>query len=216
MDVAVQLKYGQNSIKSPTTANTNNSLDSIDDGKKKIIKEQDPKRKSPKLFQKSKKLETDQLDLEVLVRSSKKPTQSHAVKTAKSFRNLEQKKILLDKMEANNSITSMVQKMMQDKNPPPGTDRGPKEKVQEEEPASTRAPSERQPRRAGILTDQEFEIGVQDEQAEEESNGHDNKASLLDTVRRDDMSLQVQRRATFHRLRNQVIESYAASSLQEK
>ncbi|GJS32546.1 hypothetical protein Tco_0530928 [Tanacetum coccineum] len=67
----------------------------------KIIKEQ-VKRESPEIIPKVEKLVTDQLESEVLVRSSKEANTSHAV--AANLSELELKKILIDKMEANNSI----------------------------------------------------------------------------------------------------------------
>ncbi|GKD49003.1 hypothetical protein Tco_1277979, partial [Tanacetum coccineum] len=83
-----------------TTANQQ-FLDSIDEGMKKIIKEQFKKEVS-KITPKIEKLVTDQLKSEVLVRSSKEANTSHAV--AANLSELELKKILIDKMEANNSI----------------------------------------------------------------------------------------------------------------
>ncbi|GJT09413.1 hypothetical protein Tco_0856455 [Tanacetum coccineum] len=55
-----------------------------------------------KITPKIEKLVTDQLESEVLVRSSKEANTSHAV--AANLSELELKKILIDKMEANNSI----------------------------------------------------------------------------------------------------------------
>ncbi|GJX09400.1 hypothetical protein Tco_0199259 [Tanacetum coccineum] len=67
----------------------------------KIIKEQ-VKKEVSKITPKIEKLVTDQLESEVLVRSSKEANTSHAV--AANLSELELKKILIDKMEANNSI----------------------------------------------------------------------------------------------------------------
>ncbi|GJV57489.1 hypothetical protein Tco_1458494 [Tanacetum coccineum] len=176
------------------------------------------------------KLVTDQLESEVLVRSSKEANTSHAV--AANLSELELKRILIDKMEANNSINrSDIQKQLykalveayeadqilldtygdtvtikrprdgadDDEEPSAGTDRGSKRRRSGKEPASTSAPSETITKTAGKTTstgtkthtksasqsapagdamhstdvfkgpaDQEFETGVQDEQAEEE------------------------------------------------
>ncbi|GJS41876.1 hypothetical protein Tco_0566919 [Tanacetum coccineum] len=173
---------------------------------------------------------TDQLESEVLVRSSKEANTSHAV--AANLSELELKRILIDKMEANNSINrSDIQKQLykalveayeadqilldtygdtvtikrprdgadDDEEPSAGTDRGSKRRRSGKEPASTSAPSETTTKTAGQTTsagttthtksasqsapvgdamhstdvfkgpaDQEFETGVQDEQAEEE------------------------------------------------
>ncbi|GJY83795.1 hypothetical protein Tco_0497171 [Tanacetum coccineum] len=211
-----------------TTANQQ-FLDSIDDGMKKIIKEQ-VKKEVSKIIPKVEKFVTDQLESEVLVRSSKEANTSHAV--AANLSELELKKILIDKMEANNSINrSDIQKQLykalveayeadqilldtygdtvtikrprdgadDDEEPSAGTDRGSKRRRSGKEPASTSAPSETITKTAGKTTstgtkthtksasqsapagdamhstdvfkgpaDQEFETGVQDEQAEEE------------------------------------------------
>ncbi|GKB44872.1 hypothetical protein Tco_0889814 [Tanacetum coccineum] len=99
VDVAVQLKYDR--IREESTTANQQFLDSIDDGMKKIIKEQ-VKKEVSKIIPKVEKLVTDQLESEVLVRSSKEANTSHAV--AANLSELELKKILIDKMEANNSI----------------------------------------------------------------------------------------------------------------
>ncbi|GJW16166.1 hypothetical protein Tco_0020299 [Tanacetum coccineum] len=99
VDVAVQLKYER--IREESTTANQQFLDSIDDGMKKIIKEQ-VKKEVSKIIPKVEKLVTDQLESEVLVRSSKEANTSHAV--AANLSELELKKILIDKMEANNSI----------------------------------------------------------------------------------------------------------------
>ncbi|GJX31889.1 hypothetical protein Tco_0241744, partial [Tanacetum coccineum] len=227
VDVAVQLKYDR--IREESTTANQQFLDSIDDGMKKIIKEQ-VKKEVSKIIPKIEKLVTDQLESEVLVRSSKEANTSHAV--AANLSELELKKILIDKMEANNSINrSDIQKQLykslvdsyeadkilldtygdtvtikrprdgadDDQEPSAGTDRGSKRRRSGKEPASTSAPSETTTKTAGKTTstgskthkksasqsapvgeamqstdvfegpaDQEFETGVQDEQAEEE------------------------------------------------
>ncbi|GJY58818.1 hypothetical protein Tco_0458710 [Tanacetum coccineum] len=64
--------------------------------------EEQVKKEVSKIIPKVEKLVTDQLESEVLVRSSKEANTSHAV--AANLSELELKKILIDKMEANNSI----------------------------------------------------------------------------------------------------------------
>ncbi|GJU88892.1 hypothetical protein Tco_1301315 [Tanacetum coccineum] len=227
VDVAVQLKYER--IREESTTANQQFLDSIDDGMKKIIKEQ-VKKEVSKIIPKVEKFVTDRLESEVLVRSSKEANTSHAV--AANLSELELKKILIDKMVANNSINrSDIQKQLykdlveayeadkilldtygdtvtikrprdgadDDEEPSAGTDRGSKRRRSGKEPASTSAPSETTTKTAGKTTstgskthkksasqsapvgeamhstdvfkgpaDQEFETGVQDEQAEEE------------------------------------------------
>ncbi|GJY72092.1 hypothetical protein Tco_0475795 [Tanacetum coccineum] len=227
VDVAVQLKYDR--IREESTTANQQFLETIDDGMKKIIKEQ-VKKEVSKIIPKVEKFVTDQLESEVLVRSSKEANTSHAV--AANLSELELKKILIDKMEANNSINrSDIQRQLykalveayeadkilldtygdtvtikrprddadDDQEPSAGTDRGSKRRRSGKEPASTSAPSETTTKTAGKTTstgskthkksasqsapvgeamqstdvferpaDQEFETGVQDEQAEEE------------------------------------------------
>ncbi|GJY09741.1 hypothetical protein Tco_0377926 [Tanacetum coccineum] len=71
-------------------------LETIDDGMKKIIKEQ-VKKEVSKIIPKVEKFVNDRLESEVLVRSSKEANSSHAV--AANLSELELKKILIDKME---------------------------------------------------------------------------------------------------------------------
>ncbi|GJW80114.1 hypothetical protein Tco_0144089, partial [Tanacetum coccineum] len=227
VNVAVQLKYDR--FREESTSANQQFLDSIDDGMKKIIKEQ-VKKEVSKIIPKVEKFVTDQLESEVLVRSSKEANTSHAV--AANLSELELKKILIDKMKANNSINRTdIQRQLykalveayeadkilldtygdtvtikrprdgadDDEEPSAGTDRGSKRRRSGKEPASTSAPSETTTKTAGKTTstgskthkksasqsapvgeamhstdvfkgpaDQEFETGVQDEQAEEE------------------------------------------------
>ncbi|GJZ48936.1 hypothetical protein Tco_0603126 [Tanacetum coccineum] len=181
VDVAVQLKYDR--IREESSTANQQFLETIDDGMKKIIKEH-VKKEVSKIIPKVEKFVNDRLESEVLVRSSKEANSSHAV--AANLSELELKKILIDKMETNNSINrSDIQRQLykdlveayeadkilldtygdtvtikrprdgadDDEEPSAGTDRGSKRDGQERNPFST---------------NQEFETGVQDEQAEEE------------------------------------------------
>ncbi|GJX13635.1 hypothetical protein Tco_0205393 [Tanacetum coccineum] len=180
VDVAVQLKYDR--IREESSTANQQFLDSIDEGMKKIIKEQ-VKKEVSKITPKIEKLVTDQLESEVLVRSSKEANTSHAV--AANLSELELKKILIDKMEANNSINrSDIQRQLykalvdayeadkilldtygdtvtikrprdgadDDQEPSAGTDRGSKRRRSGKEPASTSAPSETTTTTAGKTT----------------------------------------------------------------
>ncbi|GJU50908.1 hypothetical protein Tco_1220463 [Tanacetum coccineum] len=144
-------------------------MDSIDEGMKKVIKEQ-VKKEVSKITPKIEKLVNEQLESEVLVRSSKKAKTSHVV--AANLSELELKKILIDKMEANNSINrSDIQRQLyqalvdayeadkilldtygdtvtikrprdgadDDQEPSAGTDRGSKRRRSGKEPESTSA-----------------------------------------------------------------------------
>ncbi|GJR41282.1 hypothetical protein Tco_1216966 [Tanacetum coccineum] len=139
-------------------------------------------------------LVNEQLEFEVLVRSSKEAKTSHAV--AANLSELELKKILIDKMEANNSInrSDIQRQLYKALVDAPGS----KRRRSGKEPESTSAPSEKTTTIAGKTTTgsknhkqsarqsalveetmqstdvfeapahQEFETGVYDEQAEEE------------------------------------------------
>ncbi|GJZ46527.1 hypothetical protein Tco_0594123 [Tanacetum coccineum] len=158
VDVAVQLKYDR--IREESNNANQQFLDSIDEGMKKIIKEQ-VKKEVSKITPKIEKLVIDQLESEVLVRSSKEANTSHAV--AANLSELELKKILIDKMEAKQkhlSIGQNIQKaalqgislMHDDQEPSAGTDRGSKRRRSGKEPASTSAPSETTTKTAGKTT----------------------------------------------------------------
>ncbi|GKB15322.1 hypothetical protein Tco_0849245 [Tanacetum coccineum] len=99
VDVAVQLKYDR--IREESSTANQQFLETIDDGMKKIIKEH-VKKEVSKIIPKVEKFVNDRLESEVLVRSSKEANSSHAV--AANLSELELKKILIDKMETNNSI----------------------------------------------------------------------------------------------------------------
>ncbi|GKA22291.1 hypothetical protein Tco_0708253 [Tanacetum coccineum] len=175
VDVAVQLKYDR--IREESNTENQQFLDSIDEGMKKVIKEQ-LKKEVSKITRKIEKLVNEQLECEVLVRSSKEANTSHAV--AANLSELELKKILINKMEANNSINrsdiqrqlykALVDAYEADKillDTYGDTTRGPKEEGQEKNLNLLVPQEKRQPRQQERLL-QEFETGVHDEQAIEE------------------------------------------------
>ncbi|GKA15538.1 hypothetical protein Tco_0695285 [Tanacetum coccineum] len=188
VDVAVQLKYDR--IREESNTKNQQFLDSIDEGMKKVIKEQ-VKKEVSKITPKIEKLVIDQLESEVLVRSSKEANTSHAV--AANLSELELKKILIDKIEANNSINrSDIQRQLykalvdayeadkilldtygdtvtikrhrdgayDDQEPSAGTDRGSKRRRSGKEPESTSALRETTTTKAGKTT-----TGSKDSQA---------------------------------------------------
>ncbi|GJR77653.1 hypothetical protein Tco_0090018 [Tanacetum coccineum] len=99
VDVVVQMKYDR--IREEAHTENQQFLDSIDEGMKKVTKKQ-VKKEVLKITPKIEKLVNEQLESEVLVRSSKEAKTSHAV--AANLSELELKKILIDKMEANKFI----------------------------------------------------------------------------------------------------------------
>ncbi|GJV82453.1 hypothetical protein Tco_1522351, partial [Tanacetum coccineum] len=180
VDVAVQLKSDR--IREEAQAENQQFLDSIDEGMKKVIKEQ-VKSEVSKITPQIEKLVNEQLESEVLVRSSKEAKTSHAV--AANLLELELKKILIDKMEANKSISrSDIQRQLykalvdayeadkilldtygdtvtikrprdgadDDQEPSAGTDRGSKRRRSGKEPTSTSAPRETTTTTAGKTT----------------------------------------------------------------
>ncbi|GJX40117.1 hypothetical protein Tco_0255107 [Tanacetum coccineum] len=126
---------------------------------KKVIKEQ-VKSEVSKITPQIEKLVNEQLESKVLVRSSKEAKTSHV--EAANLSKLELKKILIEKMEANKSISRPQDGADDDQEPSAGTDQGSKRRRSGKEPESTSAPREKNHH------DQEkrlqFETGVYDEQ----------------------------------------------------
>ncbi|GJX99099.1 hypothetical protein Tco_0356118 [Tanacetum coccineum] len=200
VDVAVQLKYDR--IREESSTANQQFLETIDDGMKKIIKEQ-VKKEVSKIIPKVEKFVNDRLESEVLVRSSKEANTSH-VCSCKSLRIRAEKDLkFLQDGNIYNSFTVTIKRPRDgaddDEEPSTGIDRGSKRRRSGKEPASTSAPSETTTKTVGKTTstgskthkksasqsvsvgeamhstdvfkgpaDQEFETGVQDEQAEEE------------------------------------------------
>ncbi|GJY50869.1 hypothetical protein Tco_0441716 [Tanacetum coccineum] len=103
VETAVQLQSER--LRDEAQAKNANFLNKLDDNIKKIIKDQvkeQVKTQVSKILPKIKKLVNDQLESEVLIRSSNKGKTSHAVAANPSKPEL--KKILIEKMEANKSI----------------------------------------------------------------------------------------------------------------
>ncbi|GKD04495.1 hypothetical protein Tco_1179469, partial [Tanacetum coccineum] len=92
-------------LREEAQAENDNFLNMLDDNIKKIIKDQvkeQVKAQVSKILPKIEKLVNDQLQSEVLIRSLNEAKTSHAV--AAKLSELELKKILIDKMEANKSV----------------------------------------------------------------------------------------------------------------
>ncbi|GJW82667.1 hypothetical protein Tco_0155812 [Tanacetum coccineum] len=180
VDVAVQLKSDR--IREEAQAENQQFPDSIDEGMKKVIKEQ-VKSEVSKITPKIEMLVNEQLKSEVLIRSSKEAKMSHAVAT--NLSELELKKILIDKMEANKSINMFdIQRQLykalvdayeadkilldtygdtvtikrprdgadDDQEPSAGTDQGSKRRRSGKEPEYTSAPREKTTTTAGKTT----------------------------------------------------------------
>ncbi|GJW63945.1 hypothetical protein Tco_0115829 [Tanacetum coccineum] len=105
---AVQLQSDR--LRSEVQTENEDFINKIDENMKKIIKEQvkvQVKEQVSKILPRIEKLVNDQLEAEVLIRSSNEAKTSHAV--AANLSELELKKILIDKMENNKSIDRSVQ-----------------------------------------------------------------------------------------------------------
>ncbi|GJZ95271.1 hypothetical protein Tco_0667474 [Tanacetum coccineum] len=103
VDVAVQLK--SNKLRDEAQTENQDFINNLDAHMQKIIKEQvkaQVKKQVLKIFPRIKKLVNDQLESEVLIRSSNEANTSYAV--AANLSELELKKILIDKMERNKSV----------------------------------------------------------------------------------------------------------------
>ncbi|GJU72515.1 hypothetical protein Tco_1263920 [Tanacetum coccineum] len=97
-------------LRSEAQADNEDFINKIDENMKKIIKEQvkvQVKEQVSKIFSKIKTFVNDQLEDEVLTRSSNQAKTSHAV--AANLSELELKKILIYKMENNKSIDKSIQ-----------------------------------------------------------------------------------------------------------
>ncbi|GJZ44430.1 hypothetical protein Tco_0591685 [Tanacetum coccineum] len=143
VDVAVQLKYDR--IREESSTTNQQFLETIDDGMKKIIKEQ-VKKEVSKIIPKVEKFVNDRLESEVLIH-----------------------------MAIQSQLKDLEMGQMMMKNPPLEQTGGPKEEGQKG--TSFYQCSSERTKTAGQTTDtdvserpadQEFETGVQDEQAEEE------------------------------------------------
>ncbi|GKD24459.1 hypothetical protein Tco_1230673 [Tanacetum coccineum] len=99
VNTAVQLQ--SNRLREQTQAENQEFINTIDEGINKIIKEQ-VKEQVSKILPRIEKLVNDQLEAEVLIRSSNVAKSSHAV--AANLSEMELKKILIEKMENNKSI----------------------------------------------------------------------------------------------------------------
>ncbi|GKE58232.1 hypothetical protein Tco_1497417, partial [Tanacetum coccineum] len=105
--IAVQLQSDR--LRSEAQADNEDFINKIDENIRKIIKEQvkvQVKEQVTKILLRIEKFVNEQLEAEVLIRSSNKAKTSHAV--AANLSELELKKILIDKMANNKSIDRLV------------------------------------------------------------------------------------------------------------
>ncbi|GJS00829.1 integrase, catalytic region, zinc finger, CCHC-type containing protein [Tanacetum coccineum] len=158
---AVQLKSDR--LKDEAQAENADFINKLNDNIKKIIKDQvkeQVKAQVSKILPKIKKIVNEQLQAEVLNRSSNESKTSHAI-VANLFE-LELKKILIDKMESNKSIhRSDEQKNLykalvdayENEEPSAGSNRGSKRRRDGKEIELTSAPKEKTSKTTGKLTE---------------------------------------------------------------
>ncbi|GKC40283.1 hypothetical protein Tco_1052667, partial [Tanacetum coccineum] len=136
-------------------------INKLDDNIKKIIKDQ-VKEQVSKILPKIEKTVNEQLEAEVLNRSSNESKTSHAVAT--NLSKLEQKKILIDKMESNNALKETTSKTTgKSTEGSKSHQKSASEFAQAEEPRHTAKDLEEP-------THQEFVTGVTEDQPDEETS----------------------------------------------
>ncbi|GJT05846.1 hypothetical protein Tco_0840308 [Tanacetum coccineum] len=133
---AIQLQSER--LRDEAQAKNADFLNKLDDNIKKIIKDQvkeQVKAKVSKILPKIEKTVNEQLEADVLTRSSNESNTSHAI--AANLSKLELNKILIDKMESNKDDED------KDEEPFAGSNRGSKRRRAGKEPESTSAPKEK-------------------------------------------------------------------------
>nr|GEV94992.1 hypothetical protein [Tanacetum cinerariifolium] len=145
--VAVQIQ--SNRIQDEAQAKNKEFLKNIDENIQKIIKEQvkeQVKVQVSKILPKIEKTVNEQLEAEVLTRSSNSSKTSYVV--AADLSEMELKKILIEKMESNKRRDDADK----DEEPSAGSDRGSKRRIEGKEPESTSAPKEKATKTTGKST----------------------------------------------------------------
>ncbi|GJX77792.1 hypothetical protein Tco_0324603 [Tanacetum coccineum] len=145
---AVQLQSDR--LRDEAQAKNAEFINKLDDNIKKIIKDQvkeQVKAQVSKILPKIKKTVNEQLEAEVLTRSSNKSKTSHAV--AANLSKLELKKILIDKMESDKRRDEEDK----DEEPSAGSKWGSKRRRAGKEPKSTSAPKEKTSNTTGKSTE---------------------------------------------------------------
>nr|GEY01970.1 hypothetical protein [Tanacetum cinerariifolium] len=140
-----------NQLRDEAQAENEDFVNKLDENIQKIIKEQvkeQVKIQVSKILPKIEKTVNEQLEAEVLTRSSNSSKTSYAV--VADLSELELKKILIEKMESNKRRDDADK----DKEPSAGSDRGSKRRRERKEPESTSAPKEKASKTTGAADDQ--------------------------------------------------------------
>nr|GEU58532.1 hypothetical protein [Tanacetum cinerariifolium] len=146
--VAVQIQPDR--LRDEVQAENEEFLNKLDENIQKIIKEQvkeQVKVQVSKILPKIKKTVNEQLEADVLTRSSNSSKTSYA--TAADLSEMEIKKILIKKMESNKCRNDVDK----DEEPFTGSDRGSKRRREGKEPKSTSAPKEKATKSTGKSTE---------------------------------------------------------------
>nr|GFA53453.1 hypothetical protein [Tanacetum cinerariifolium] len=153
--VAIQIQSDR--LQDEAQAENDKFLKTIDEKMQKIIKEQvkeQVKVQVSKILPKIKQTVNEQLEAEVLTRSSNSSKTSYAV--AADLFKMELKKILIEKIEGNKEIVTLKRRRDddadKDEEPFAGSDRGSKRCREGKEPESASAPEEKATRSAGKST----------------------------------------------------------------
>nr|GFA73355.1 hypothetical protein [Tanacetum cinerariifolium] len=153
--VAVQIQSDR--LRDKAQVGNDKFLDTIDENMQKIIKEQVKKQvkvQVSKILPKIEQTVNEQLEAEVLTRSSNSSKTSYAVATDLS--EMELKKILIKKMKGNKDTVTLKRRRDddadKDEEPSAGSDRGSKRRREGKEPESSSAPKEKATRSTGKST----------------------------------------------------------------
>ncbi|GJZ64006.1 hypothetical protein Tco_0620427, partial [Tanacetum coccineum] len=141
-------------LRDEVQAKNEDFINKLDDNIKKIIKDkvkEQVKAQVSKILLKNEKTVNEQLEVEVLTRSSNKSKTSHVV--AANLSELELKKILIDKMENIVSFKRRQDNKDKDKEPSTRSNRGSKRRRAGKEPESTSAPKEKTSKTTGKSTE---------------------------------------------------------------
>nr|GEW41300.1 hypothetical protein [Tanacetum cinerariifolium] len=229
--VAVQIQSDR--LRDEAQAENEDFLNKLDENIQKIIKEQ-VKVQVFKILPKIEKTVNEQLEAEVLTRSSNSSNTSYAM--AADLSELELKKILIGKIESNKDTVTLKRRRNdtdKDEEPLVGSDLGSKRRREGKEPESTSAPKEKASKTTGAADDQPIAEASQHPEWESARDVYSKRKIIvvtelqivewhnykhLDwiTVRRDDDKIYKFKEGDLKRLRIQDIEDMLLLLVQEE
>nr|GEW70109.1 hypothetical protein [Tanacetum cinerariifolium] len=150
----VQTPISSDRLRDEAQADNDEFLKTIDESMQKIIKEhlkEQVKVQVSNILQKIEQTVNEQLEAEVLTRSSNSSKTSYVV--AADLSEMELKKIIIEKMKGNKETVTLKRRRDddadKDEEPSPGSDRGSKRHREGKEPESASAPTKKATRSAG-------------------------------------------------------------------